>query len=223
MSERLAPAPGDRWFRKYGAGRIPNARVALTQIVALTRSLGRPPKNDELADALFACGMFRNCMRATALRTIRHHVRQMRSLGVLCDARSMKLAPSVRLEYGLPVFVYLAWPTPPPEAPWQARMDARVDGQRFAEILTMAMPSVVPISPYLTAAISPDVVGPLMAERCDAVIVVKDELLLGRADVAAAARLRVPIAYLRDLTEIPDDPWQALHLQTAFPQRRDRR
>lgn len=93
-----------------------------------------------------------------------------------------------------------------------------LNGIDYANALAAAVPGLVPVSPYFTAAHDQERAGPALAVRCDAVIVVRDELLLGRADVLAARRRGLPIAVVPVASDCPPNPWRDPYLVTNDPQ-----
>lgn len=141
-----------------------------------------------------------------------NHLQNLRARGLLTGLR---LTLRGRLAIELPVVAYIAWSVPHPHAHPELWEMAMLAGIEWANVLAERVPGLVPVSPYFTAAAAPMTAGPTLATRCDAAIVIRDTLLLGRPDVVAAGRAGLPIAVVRDAATCPADPW--------YPQSGDRR
>lgn len=184
-------------------------------IAALTTELRRPPTSGEVARR--ERRLESNTRRAIALA---------RADGLITEppadrrqyARSpLRLTPAARLEIGLPIVTYLAWPLPHPDASGAAFDRAVERGREVADRVLRIFPGAVPVSPYLVPWPAGDRAverrlaagAALLAATCDACVVYRDEILLGRADVAAAVAGNAHVCVVLDLALETPDPWRS--------------
>lgn len=140
----------------------------------------------------------------TKRTALQNHLQNLRARGLI---EGLRLTLRGRLVLELPVVAYIAWAVPSEGAHPELWEMAMLAGIEWANMLAARVPGLVPVSPYFTAAAAPSSAGPTLAQRCDAVIVIRDTLLMGRPDVVAAQRAGLPIAVVRDVAECPVDPW----------------
>jgi heme A synthase len=107
-----------------------------------------------------------------------------------------KLSPAARMELRLPTIVYLAWPAVfLLDGTWVHTDDGGVAAATWLRDAT----GIVAVSPFMNPewpSTSLEIAG-LFAERCDAVVVMDDPLLVGREDVASASRANIGISVVR--------------------------
>lgn len=168
----------------------------LEAVARLAAVLQRPPTISELAAEL---GMWRTASGRMAQRAARDGLVTLPPRDAF-GARAVQLAPRGRIELGLPLVVYLAWPLA------EGRRDTAADGRDAAARL-VTMLGISSVSPYLAGRWAPDVaaVAAELAGRSDAVVVWRDPLLTGRADVAAARRAGRTVAVISDVDNLPSN------------------
>jgi hypothetical protein len=129
-------------------------------------------------------------------------------------ARSpIRLTAGARIELGLPVVVYLAWPLPLPNSPQATHDVGRRAGADLAFRVLSDVPGAVPVSPYLAPHGTRDrprldAGAAALAAQCDAAIVYRDPILTGRPDVAAALAAGAHVVVIDDADLRSGDPWR---------------
>lgn len=181
---------------------ISEKRAAWLRVAhGLRTTLGRPPSAIEVARAHGRSPRTARDMVNCAIED--GHLVNTPRTSVFVPA-GIRVAPLALLDLGLPAVVYLAWALGSDVVPGfhdrQAGLNDRQAGLIPAGELGRIGLAVV--SPYLVAerAVA-EPVAMLLAQRADAVVVWRDPLLLGRADVVAARRLGIPVSVTqRDMT-----------------------
>lgn len=187
----------------------------LRTVDRLTTELRRPPCVDEVSRVV-------GISRSTGQWHTNHAARAGQVLLGSRNAtspRALRLTPATRIELGLPLVVYLAWPLPPepvevmPAEAWGAGCSAAED---IATDLGLCV-----VSPFLVCASIGASGSMSYAARVscttDAVIIWRDALLMGRADVDAAWRAGLPVSVVSgDLPSAAADLWIPPRLVPPF-------
>lgn len=178
----------------------------LRTVHRLGTDLRRPPRATDIARAT----------RVTA-HVASNSIRRARRDGQIVlggrvsgfDAFPVRLTPAALVEIGVPMVTYLAWPIGRDDGrPAECRaLEVEQDAMRGrAAVRWLATLGVYSVSPYLAGAwkcerSGLDAVAQDIARRADAVVVMTDPLLLGRADVAAARAAGIPIGLVQAADE----------------------
>lgn len=192
----------------------PVRRKLLEAIARLTLELGRPPRRPEIMEAL-------GKTRRVQLRAVDRVIARAREIGMLTPGPMLQLTTAARAGLGLPTVAYLAWPVPSRTASHVEWDRAIRIGIEHANHLAAVVPGLVPVSPFFTPAACPEEAAAALAVRCDGVIVVRDQLLIERPDVAAARRAGVPVSVILSTDQhpaaMPINPWATPFLVPRSP------
>lgn len=148
----------------------------------LAGRLGRPIVPMDLADLH---GVRYESMRNRVGRAVRDgYMMRGRKPNAFASA-PIRLTPKALLELDLPMLVYLAWP-----------VDRSIDNYGIAAASWIQINlGIVTVSPCFRDPTAMSI-AVVTAQRSDAVIVWRDRLLVGRADVVAGANAGAPVAVI---------------------------
>lgn len=197
----------------------PAQRRALEAAAALAVELGRAPSAGEVGTRIGMVSSRISAVIAAARRAglVTPHHPGRRTF----ERTPVRLTARARLELGLPIVVYLAWPLPAADAPTEAHHVAWQAGHDLARRVLIQVPGAASVSPYLARHSAADrarldAAAPALAAMSDAAIVYRDGLLLGRRDVAAAVTNGAHVVVMDDAALDGGDPWGAARLASPI-------
>lgn len=171
---------------------IPKKRAAVLRAVhQLTVELRRPPLCSEVARRI---GIDRTLVWRMMQSAKRDGQAVVGSRFSVFTPGCVRVTPSALAYLGIPALVYLAWP-----AEWDAPVSEGVAAGGVAWARALHRLGLAASSPLLVPGGDPAIVRPAseaLARAADAVVVVADQLLLGRSDVIAAHLAAVPVSFV---------------------------
>lgn len=203
----------------------PRRRRVVDAIARLTVDLRRAPT---AADVARWCGMDKKGVMRAVAELRRLGMIEWTRMAIHYKPQPLRLTARCRVQLGLPIIAYIAWPLPSPSSEPDAHAGALEVGRAFANWVTCAIAGCVPVSPYLAehdASTRPrfDAAAVSIAALADVAIVYRDPLVAGRADVVAAVNAKLPITVIdragQDAITAGADPWSPPWRQ-SYPQTR---